>query len=902
MMERKSITKKLKLMVAAIEFGAIRSGYGCLTKEDYEKKDISKIKLPIWEGKLSFKAPTSVLFRPNKIFHSFGFDAEKHYYENYYNVDFKEWYFFQHLNMKSYIDKGALTKNTIIEDSMKDGHRMKAVDVFAAIIKYFKDRFLTNIYTEYSFNNYVHWVITVPAFWDLKAKAFMKVAAEKAGISGDQLTLISEPEAALLCCSVSVETTTTDGGKAIAEMQIGSQYIILNSGGATTDITVYEVTGPKMLKEIHQTCVCHFGGNTVTTEFVKFLTTLLGGPTVKEMHDKHPFEYFELMSSFEHKKTFFDVHKDSMVTIRLPFAWKEVFEANTDETIEKALLSSPYNRTVYINRDRLRISNELFRKFFDYSINNVLRVLDELFRKPAIINITALLAVGTDFELSVLINAIEQKCPNLTVIGPKDPDLAVLKGAVLYGFEPYTFTKMVWGNLEDTLRGLGLDNVIDLQDVFNENYQKSFWNRVYLVGPCSVGKSCLAKILVGEPVPTTRKSTDGIWIYMGKAGMNLDKMEWVFFPKGNAITEVLTNMLMSMSTYEEGCNVDDGLCDVPLDEITQTNETVKFEESTEPIQISRKVKSATVDDDVDTDETSHTMKDQQLPEEGSSDIDLADHIHKNNSLKNQKQKDTSQIEKNKAKKQNVKVVSDNSECEWMNEITSNMSPDKIHELIVKAVQEGKYKQRIVPIDIWDFGGQKDYYMTHQLFITSRGIFVLMFNGSIGLHQHMPGLNFLPGNFGKPTVAVYLLHWVNSILTYCKRTDDGFPKIIFVATHKDERWFQWTQEARRKQLENELQLLFETHGGLNHLEFKPLIFVDATNPDDAEIADLRERIMQRATEHPRWGEAMPTRWIPLELQLAQKSAEGTHIISYDQLLVLNATNESMILSERQLAAF
>lgn len=114
--------------------------------------------------------------------------------------------------------------------------------------------------------------------------------------------------------------------------------------------------------------------------------------------------------------------------------------------------------------------------------------------------------------------------------------------------------------------------------------------------------------------------------------------------------------------------------------------------------------------------------------------------------------------------------------------------------------------------------------------------------------------------------------------------------------------QWTQEARRTHLENELQQLFETHGGLKHLEFKPLIFVDATNPDDAEITDLRERIMQRATEHPRWGEAMPTRWIPLELLLAQKSAEGTNIISYDQLLVLNLKNESMILSERQLATF
>lgn len=34
------------------------------------------------------------------------------------------------------------------------------------------------------------------------------------------------------------------------------------------------------------------------------------------------------------------------------------------------------------------------------------------------------------------------------------------------------------------------------------------------------------------------------------------------------------------------------------------------------------------------------------------------------------------------------------------------------------------------------------------------------------------------------ISVYLLHWVNSILTFCKRSKEGFPKILFVATHKD----------------------------------------------------------------------------------------------------------------------
>lgn len=114
------------------------------------------------------------------------------------------------------------------------------------------------------------------------------------------------------------------------------------------------------------------------------------------------------------------------------------------------------------------------------------------------------------------------------------------------------------------------------------------------------------------------------------------------------------------------------------------------------------------------------------------------------------------------KEQSVIIVKDDSEYKLINKITSDMTHDKLHKLICKAVEEGKYKQMVVPIDIWDFGGQKDYYMTHQLFITSRGIFVLMFNGAIDLHKNMPDLDFLPGHFGKPTVAGTIV----TLLSYC----------------------------------------------------------------------------------------------------------------------------------------
>lgn len=84
----------------------------------------------------------------------------------------------------------------------------------------------------------------------------------------------------------------------------------------------------------------------------------------------------------------------------------------------------------------------------------------------------------------------------------------------------------------EELRGLGLETTSDLLEVIKLGHYKCYWNRVYLVGPYFSGKSCLAKILVGEPVPKGRESTDGIWIYIGRAGMDIEEKMWKCFRKG----------------------------------------------------------------------------------------------------------------------------------------------------------------------------------------------------------------------------------------------------------------------------------------------------------------------------------------------------------------------------------
>lgn len=62
---------------------------------------------------------------------------------------------------------------------------------------------------------------------------------------------------------------------------------------------------------------------------------------------------------------------------------------------------------------------------------------------------------------------------------------------------------------------------------------KSYENRVFLCGSCACGKSTLASVLIGSPIPLTWKSTDGLVTHFGRNGINLDTYEMVPIKEGN---------------------------------------------------------------------------------------------------------------------------------------------------------------------------------------------------------------------------------------------------------------------------------------------------------------------------------------------------------------------------------
>ncbi|CAG2203207.1 unnamed protein product [Mytilus edulis] len=332
--------------------------------------------------------------------------------------------------------------------------------------------------------------------------------------------------------------------------------------------------------------------------------------------------------------------------------------------------------------------------------------------------------------------------------------------------------------VDEELGLLGLETTEDLQEIMKLGTYRSYGNRIFLVGQFSVGKTTLSKVLIGEGLPKQRGATDGIGIHIGKAGMSLDDKKWLSFHTGSTNLDIVAGMLMSLQKQNSEGMHHGEQCLYSVESIKEVEKVIEERHAKSSV-LPKTVKPTSYDNP-------------------------------------------------------------NIQLQFRNLLSSNIPQWKLKNLIFQAIKEGKYKQNLVFFDIWDFAGQKEFYMTHQLFMTSRGIFVLMFN------------------------ACHSLRLEND---------------SSIASHQE-----------------------PSAAGLAHLEYKPLIFINATDINDREIDLLRQCLIERASDHPRWGEEMPTAWIPLELQIAEQVELGNHIISKQQLEDLNSNNQSMVLSEKQINTF
>ncbi|XP_033761605.1 heat shock 70 kDa protein 12B-like [Pecten maximus] len=426
------------LAVAAIDFGTTYSGYAYSFRHEFIKDPLKIYTNQQWldseSGLLTFKAPTSILFDKDGNFDSFGFLAEENY--NTLVEDEKEdgWRFFRRFKMNLYREMnigasklaGRLDRDLKLKD--EQGRTMSAMDIFSDAIRYLKDHCLEVLgnAVQGMKPDDVHWILTVPAIWTDAAKQFMREAASKAGIKDHQLDLALEPEAAAIYCKeIMVKARVEEkNSRGLSAFIPGEKFLLLDIGGGTVDITCHQVMNDSKLKEIHPPTGGPWGGTVVDEAYFSFLHDLVGQKTWDDFVKSNKSGKLDLERVFEMKKR--NLKQSEFTFIKVGQSFLQTCSNKNKK----------YSSTVEVKKDKLKLVNGLMKEFFQFPMMAIVEHLESLFMKRPLRDITNILMVGGFSESDLMKDKIELSFPGKNVIRPVDANIAVLKGAVIFGHSP----------------------------------------------------------------------------------------------------------------------------------------------------------------------------------------------------------------------------------------------------------------------------------------------------------------------------------------------------------------------------------------------------------------------------------------------------------------------------------
>uniref|UniRef100_A0A673WLK8 Heat shock 70 kDa protein 12A n=1 Tax=Salmo trutta TaxID=8032 RepID=A0A673WLK8_SALTR len=464
------------IVVVAVDFGTTSSGYAyAFTKEPECIHTMRR-----WEGGdpgvSNQKTPTTILLTPDRKFHSFGY-AARDFYHDLDPSESRHWLYLEKFKMKLHT-----TANLSIDTELHaaNGKRVKAIDIFAYALAFFKEQALKELSDQAGAefdNTNIRWVITVPAIWKMPAKQFMREAAYKAGLVPrdipEQLIIALEPEAASIYCrklrlhqmidigqrevgkkeegasqypqehvrskrqsrTFLVENVI---GELWSELEEGDRYVVVDCGGGTVDLTVHQIQLPEgHLKELYKASGGPYGSIGIDYEFEKLLCKIFGPDFIDQFKIKRPAAWVDLMIAFESRKRAAAPDRTNPLNINLPFSFIDYYKKFRGHSVEHALRKSNVDFVKWSSQGMLRMNPDAMNALFKPTIDHIIQHLTDLFDKPEVYDIKFLFLVGGFAESPLLQQAVQNMLHGRSrIIIPHDVGLTILKGAVLFGLDP----------------------------------------------------------------------------------------------------------------------------------------------------------------------------------------------------------------------------------------------------------------------------------------------------------------------------------------------------------------------------------------------------------------------------------------------------------------------------------
>jgi hypothetical protein len=191
------------------------------------------------------------------------------------------------------------------------------------------------------------------------------------------------------------------------------------------------------LKELCRASGGDCGGTSVDNAFYQIFVKLIGAPLLIAMKKENPSAYLDIFREFETIKRTVHSNKDDKVTMSIPRALlDDICKKHLNEDFKAVFQSSSYHDKMTLVYDKMRIDTNLIIDMFKQASERIIELISDVLKKMKGSNLKMIILVGGFSGCKIIQDNIKSFFPNHRVIVPEDAELAVVKGAVLFGHKP----------------------------------------------------------------------------------------------------------------------------------------------------------------------------------------------------------------------------------------------------------------------------------------------------------------------------------------------------------------------------------------------------------------------------------------------------------------------------------
>ena len=428
--------------VIAIDFGTGESGYAIVANSSNPNtKPIIEVFNPCDDN--DQKTPTAILFDNNNNFVDFGSNAIRRYAEIVDNGNTA--LLFQNYKISLYHMQS--------EANSMDGRSMPLITVISETLKYIANCALNKLSEQVGetlHKEKIRWILTVPALWNEEHKLFMRKAAVRAGIINDEnsfnLLLCLEPEGASIQVREDSEETLKN------KITKNSIIVVLDCGGGTVDITINKMLcepNEKFLSNevLSSTGGCEWGSKYVDENFEKFLKEFLG-EKLFAVYQKNASMKIDILDAFELLKKKFNPETVKHSRLQLSYLGENLTSDVLKNLVSNYNIIHPDTKITQRGSSGIDLSNDLMISFFEPLVNKIINKVKELLeetKKKAGYYPKFIFLVGGFGESPYLRQKIKKEFESneLIVLIPKRPLVSVVRGACMFGLNPFSITSRI---------------------------------------------------------------------------------------------------------------------------------------------------------------------------------------------------------------------------------------------------------------------------------------------------------------------------------------------------------------------------------------------------------------------------------------------------------------------------